>query len=554
MEHSRPKISEYLFPALLVVFFVVVGTLPYLYGYWSEDPNSQYMGIVGRGALHSIGYLMFARQAQEGFNLFENKLTPEPLPRLYFHPEWWLYGKAARWTGLSLAAMWHVHRAIAVAALIFALYYLIARCLRTTYQRRVALSIIVFGAGFGWVPWCLARLHVTQPAPFSLSYDTDGVTVFGYLINKPHFILAGASIVLTYALLLEGERTGLRRYFVLSGLCALANLLIRAFAIYEICAIYALYPVLLSFRERRFLWSRFSNYMLAGSMLIPAVVYYLFLIATRTLGDAKLEVQVISFFQYIVRYGLPFVLLFLYFQGPAHFRRMKPSSILLSLWILVAFVIAQLHPILRNGDEAAFYSFSFVPAILIVEAPLRRMYCAAVRVRFRRARAGNRMTRGRFKLLAASVFVAFCMLSNVIVYGRMFTTLHAEPANYYIPDDLRAALKWLEGNTGRSELVLAGRITCPLIPYYAGNKTFTGHDLLTANRYEKDALADRFFVRQDDVFKRDLVARYAVHYVVLGPYETRPTGIAPAEHPWLQPVFTQGTASVFRVREAPRER
>jgi hypothetical protein len=164
------------------------------------------------------------------------------------------------------------------------------------------------------------------------------------------------------------------------------------------------------------------------------------------------------------------------------------------------------------------------------------------------------MTRGRFKLLAASAFVAFCMLSNVIVYGRMFTTLHAEPANYYIPDDLHAALKWLEGNTGRNELALAGRITCPLVPYYAGNKTFTGHDLLTTNRYEKDALADRFFVRQDDVFKRDLVARYAVHYVVLGPYETRPNGIAPAEHPWLQPVFTQGTASVFRVGEAPRER
>ncbi len=549
MEHSRPKISEYLFPALLVVFFIVVGTLPYLYGYWSEEPNSEYMGIVGRGALHSIGYLMFARQAQEGLNLFENKLTPEPLPRLYFHPEWWLYGKAARWTGLSLAAMWHVHRVIAVAALIFALYYLIARCLRTTYQRRVALSIIVFGAGFGWVPWCLSELHVRL---FPLCRDTDGVTIFGYLVNKPHFILAGAFIVLTYALLLEGERTGLRRYFVLSGLCALANLLIRAFAIYEICAIYALYPVLLSFRERRFIWSRFSNYVLAGSMLIPAVIYYLFLIATRTLGDAKLEVQVVSFFQYIVWYGLPFVFLFLYFQGPAHFHRMKPSSILLSLWILVAFVVAQLHPILRNGEEAAFYSFSFVPAILIVETPLRRMYCAAVRSRYRRARPGNRMTRGRFKLLAVCAFVAFCMPSNVIVYGRMFTALHAEPANYYIPKDLRAALKWLEENTGRNELALAGPVTCPLIPYYAGNKTFTGHDLLTSNRYEKDALADRFFVRQDDVFKRDLAARYGVHYVVLGPNETRTNGIAPAEHPWLQPVFTQGAASVFRVREAPQ--
>jgi hypothetical protein len=97
-------------------------------------------------------------------------------------------------------------------------------------------------------------------------------------------------------------------------------------------------------------------------------------------------------------------------------------------------------------------------------------------------------------------------------------------------------------------VVLSGPVTSPLIPCYAGNKAFTGHDLLTIRRGEKDALANRFFQqRGEDEFKRDLVRDYHVQFVLRGPLEVSPGGMVPGEHPWLRPVFTQGGAAVYAI-------
>lgn len=541
----RAAQHEYVFPAMLALVIFAVGTLPYLYGYANTPPGMRYMGVTGRGSLHSIGYMMFARQARDGGTLFENKPTSEPLPRGYFHPEWWLYGKVARWTGLSFGGVGHLHRAAAVTLLIFSVYFLAALCLKTRFQRRLAVSIIVFGAGFGWVPWCLSRF-LSLPLP--PSRDILGVTIFGYLINKPHFMLAAASIVLTYAMLIKGQRTGQRRYYVLSGLFALINLFLRAFAIWELCIIFACYPLLLSLRERRFSWRHFGNHLLAGVMVLPAVAFYAWLLRSGVLGETRLETPLVNFGTYLLWYGPPFVLLSLYCVGPYHLAKLKPSSMLLGLWLAAAFLVAQLHPLIRNGEESSLFAFMMVPGILAVGGPLRQLCHAGLGALTRAGLPVQCARRRRFRIAAATAFVAFCGLSNPVVYARMFTAYHAHPELYYVHEDTLAAMHWLEVHAAPEAVVLSGPVTSPLIPCYAGNKAFTGHDLLTIRRGEKDALANRFFQqRGEDEFKRDLVRDYHVQFVLRGPLEVSPGGMVPGEHPWLRPVFTQGGAAVYAI-------
>ncbi|MCX5757710.1 MAG: hypothetical protein NTU83_04245, partial [Candidatus Hydrogenedentes bacterium] len=76
---------------------------------------------------------------------------------------------------------------------------------------------MAFGVGLGWVPWLASEVYVAvfphlQPLlaawhlpgahlavhPFELVRDVQGVTVFGYLMNVPHFMMATAFITLTY--------------------------------------------------------------------------------------------------------------------------------------------------------------------------------------------------------------------------------------------------------------------------------------------------------------------------------------------------------------------
>lgn len=533
---QRLERREWIFPALIAAFLIVLGSIPYVYGYCHAKPGTRFLGFVGRGALHSHGYNMFIRQAQEGQNLFENKLTPEPLPRKYFHPEYWLVGKAARWTGLSLEAIFHVHRVAAVLALVFAVYFFAAQCLDTVFQRRLAASLIVFGTGLGWIWWAYVRsgLPPISPShalpPLSIR-DVDGVTVFGYLMNKPHFMLAGAFIALAFGCAIAGEREKRTSLFVWGGLFALANVMVRAYAVFEIALVLAVFPLLLNARDRRWDWPRIGRFMLAGSFLAPAVAYYGYLSLTRVLGAGGYELPPGRFLEYAIWYGIPFLLALVYIVGPGHFRAISPALLFLTLWWLFGFLVAQAYPLIRAGEESAFYSFVMAPAILVAAGPLRL----------------NWMSR-RTAVLAAVAIVGACSISNGIVYARFFTWLDTRSDDYYLDDDTYAAMKWLEQNTAREDLVFSGPTTCPIVTALAGNKTFTGHDYLTANRWEKDGAAHRFFANRDDLqFKRQLLAQYRIRYVLAGSLERRLGGFDPAALPELKPVFVRPNATAYRV-------
>ena len=540
------RLREWKFPAVLAVMLVVCGTIPYCYGYLNARPGTRFMGLIGRDVPGGNAYLMFAKQAQDGYHLFENRLTPEDLPRSYMNAEWWLFGKIARWTGFSLMTIFHVGRVVSVALFMFAAYYMICQCLDTVFQRRFALALMAFGSGFGWIPWLASKaFHYTCPYLF----DIDGVGPFGYLINKPHFIRAHAFAMLTFAFLLAGERSGKRRFFVLSGLCALARAITRPYGVLETYLILFLFPVLLCLRERRFSLARLQNYAIAAAFPLPQVLYYIHLMYSNDLGPALAVVitRPPGFLNYIIWLGPPFLLIFLNFEGFTNLRRMKPSSLLLVLWIVLSFLIAESYPYLRWGLEACFAMF-LVPPILATAGPLKGIHQFVMSSSLVSRIVPARMSADAFKRIAASLFVGLCSLSNAVVARRMFTSLRNCPPPYYMNDDLYDSLRWLGENTDPENTVLACPDTGTYVPRIAGNKTFTGHWAMTMNFDEKNRDADRFFARRgDEQFKRRLIAKYRIRYVLFGPYEKRPGGIVPTDHGWLRQVYLRGGVATYEV-------
>jgi len=540
------RFSEYRFPALLALLFVVFGTIPYCYGYLHTAPGMRFMGLIGRDVRGGNVYLMFANQAKEGDNLFEDRLTAEELPRSYVNVEWWLFGRLARWTGLSMISLFHIGRVVSVMLLTFSAYFLISQCLDTVFQRRFALALMGFGSGFGWMWWLISKLTHTVPPPL---YDIDGVSVFGYLINKPHFIRVQAFAMLTFAFLLVGERSGKRLFFILSGVCALARASMRAFGLPETYLLFFLFPALLCLKERRFNLARFKNYALAALLPLPAVLSHVHVMLSGVLGPVLTGFELKSpyFLDYIIWFGLPFLLMFINFEGFTHLRHMRPSSLLLVLWIMLSFLISQSHPYLRIGMEGCI-ALLLVPSILATAGPLKRIHRRAVRSQLFASLVRRGVSPEAFSLVLASVLIGFCSLSSVIVYGRMFTRLRNCPAPYYMSNGLYDSLVWLGENTNREDTVLACPDTGIYIPRVAGNKTFTGHWALTLNWDEKNRAVERFFaVRGDEEFKKRLVTTYRIRYVLLGPHEKRPGGIAPSDHSWLKEAYSRGNVVVYEV-------
>lgn len=544
MDRIQPR--ELLFPLGVGIAVVVLGTLPYLYAYHTQGAGEVFMGFIGRGTPGANGYFMFARQAVEGHWLFVNQMTPEPTPRAYFSLQWLAFGLFSKWTGLSLVATFHLGRVLSVLLYVLAVYYLAAQCLEDAFRRRLALCLTVFGSGLGWMIWAVNKtLHAGLP----LSFDLQGVSIFGYLINNPHFIRAGLCSALQYAFLIRGEQSGRLRYFVFSGLASEGHSIIRPYHVPETFLVYALFPILLCIRERRLVPRRILNYGVAALVALPGALYLVITTLSNVLGMAGWFRQSPLLLEQILWVGLPFLAVCGYFAffGMADARQAKPSSLMLSAWLGLSWLLVNAFPYFNAGFEQAFAAFTLAPPILLMRGPLPLLHD---RLASGFPRLAAAFARKQVQYLAAIALVLLCSPSSVYVYARFFKDLHhpVPPWRYYLDSGVHNAITWLETNARTNDVVLASHDTSQFVPRMSACKVVSGHDMLTANYYEKNRLVDRFFrIRGEDGFKRWLADTFNVHYVVFGPYERYGGGMDPADHPWLHEEFRHGNTTVYRV-------
>ena len=537
---------ELLFPLLLGLAIAAVGSLPYWHGYATQGEDEVFMGFVGRGTPGANGYFSFARQAAEGHLLFVNQMTPEPGPRAYFSLQWLAFGLFSKWTGLSLAATFHVGRVLTVLLFVLAAYYLAGQCLDRPFQRRLAVSLTVLGAGFGWVVW-LVNKAAGADLPFPL--DIRGVSVFGYLVNNPHFIRAGLFAALQYAFLLRGEQTGKLRYFLLSGLANEGHSLIRPYHVPETILVYGLFPVFLCLVERRFDARRFLNYGAAGLVALPGMVYIVVTTLQNVLGMAGWYRQSLFLIEQVLWMGLPFLAVCIYAAlfGMTRARQARRSDLLLAYWIACAWLLTHAFPYFNAGHENELYPLALAAPILLLRGPLPLLHAGLGE---RAPRVAEAFSRKRVQRLAAVALVLACMPSSAYVYARFFNDLHAPvpPYRYYLDYGTHRALEWLADNARESEVVLASQETSQFVPRMTACKVVTGHDMLTAHYGEKNGLVWRFLhIPGEDGFKQWIARRFNVRYVVCGPEERSPGGMNPQDHPWLREIFRADRTTVYRV-------
>ena len=538
---------EWWFPVALAVLIFVVGSAPYVYGYLTAPEGQVFMGFVGRGTPGANGYFAFAKQVQEGFHLIENKMTPEPTRRDYFNLEWWVFGQMARQFGLSLEAVFHITRAMIVLFYVCAVYWLISLCLGSLFSRRLALLIICFGSGLGWLIWLGNHYAHLDLLP---SRDIRGVSIFGYLVNKPHFILGAALATMTQAYHLLAYRRGKTRYFVYSGVAAALHSLVRPYGIPETHALWLAYPALLCIRDGQFSFARFKGAAIAIAVHGPVFAYFIYYAITGSLGNpdwSRLPGHVVENFLWM---GIPMVAFFLGLPWHLRMRGNSDASLLLTAWFVLAWLHCGCYPYIRGGQEAAYYSFSIVPTILTLGVTLPMFWGYLQRVwPWVVARLPDFSLRD-VRVAGSAVLLAACLPSSAIVYGEYFTTLRQGTADwtFCISRDLYDALVWLDGASGEQDVAIASLPASQFVSRLGRSKTVTGHDFLTAKYLEKNDLVQRFYSRPEDaVFKTDLLCKYRVQWVVYSEFEQRMGKVDFDAFPWLSAVYRKGNVAIYKV-------
>ncbi len=92
--------DEWRFVGTVIVFVLVITSLPYLYAYISTPPDKHFMGIMLDVPDH-VQYFWWMRELTTA-NVIPNKLTPEANDPIFFNLLWWLLARVSKPLGLGL--------------------------------------------------------------------------------------------------------------------------------------------------------------------------------------------------------------------------------------------------------------------------------------------------------------------------------------------------------------------------------------------------------------------------------------------------------------------
>ncbi len=544
------KYKEYWLPLINAIVICIIGTFPYLYGYYIAGEDRVFMGMVGRGTHASYGYIMFQRQAMEGKTWQRNQCTPENLPNRYFNIEWWLMGRLARWSGLTLIQIHHIDRIISVFLLTFTVYYFLCVVLGSLYQRIFAFLLIVYGSGLGWIIWLVNFLLNTH---YPYTWDIQGVQVFGYMINKPHFIRGFVFGTLMFAYLIRGYQTGKFVYFILSGLAGLIHLIIRPHYAPETFIIYLLLPAIYCWTTHKLDKKLYLYSVIALAIHIPAFIYYAWLDMVDPLGikmwTIKYEFLAKPGFliEYIIGIGWTFLCCVIFLPYLLKQAKTSISVLMLLFWIFVTWFVCNLYPFWKLGQEAGFHVFYVASPALAIGGTWNWIQ--------EKVNINEKFAFFTKKWVIISVCCMLFIVSiptTAYVYINMFTSIkNGHPIwTYTISKDTYDALRWLNENTPEDSIVLATHRTSQFIFAETHCKTVTGNQTLTINFSQKNAEVERFFAEVDcDIFQRYLLNKYNVDYVLFGPYAKQLSGnIIPSALRDCELVFRKGDTEIYHVK------
>jgi hypothetical protein len=171
-----------------------------------------------------------------------------------------------------------------------------------------------------------------------------------------------------------------------------------------------------------------------------------------------------------------------------------------------------------------------------------------------------RYSRAGMRRWAIATVVLLTMPTNLLlILGNCLQTSMRAPPIYHSRAELEA-LDWLRENTAPGDTVLCAYETGNYVPARAGNRVLLGLGTETAYAARKRVEVQRFFdERESDAWRQELLRRYHIAYVLVGPRERTLGGATPFAAdgaPYLEAVQSTGTSgddhyTLYRVKVGP---
>ncbi len=534
---DRPHRGVALFLPLVTLALLILTNIPLLCGYLKQPPGLKFMGIIA-GVRDTNFYFMMMQQADGWSPILRNYFAPGEPDTIYHGFFWFFLGKVAAALGIGEVAAYHAARAAAIILFAPAAYYLISRFLRSVSERVVALILLSFGAGPGWI-WLLMYYRAGGIPFVPVDIGTPEASSFFTLMTFPHLSLALTLMMLCVALFEDSISKRKTRAALAAGGCGLALGFIHAVNLVVICAALAVFSLasLAFLRQRQPLRST----IVFGAVSVWPVVYYGVLMLTQSELLPHVPVRSPGPAAYAVGFA-PYILLSAVRVGALVRSRTLPrEDLFLICWVITNALLLYSYPLLSQEGRAVLGLQ--IPLVLLSVRSLFAHVFPSLGPNRQETRPPQRWLLAALTIAALIVFTIPTTFCNIF---ERVSRLAEHPESFSLTQSEYEALLFLRDAPGRG-VVLSGDWVGSYVPRIAGKYSWLGQYDLPSHDKRLEA-AKTFFAKATTPSSRyHFLRENNIAFVFYGRDERKLGAFDPEEADFLTRVFARDGTNVYRV-------
>lgn len=499
------------------------------------------------------------RQAKDGRFFFSDLFTTEDHPRNYVNPLFWSMGTLARWLSADVVTIYNLSK-VAFGALLLALLYLLAGRLFDKPGERFACFFAFLLSG-GWEgPLAFLQRHTSLAVRASSpGWWTPEISTLFSMVLFPHFLAGFAAMIAIALLLLRAWRPGdegFRPRAAYSAGAGAVLFVLTLFHPYDALTILGTAwatPLLIGLAERRLPRVEALHALVATAVAAPAALYLLVLLRTNPFvraWDAQNPMPALAPRELVMALGIN---LLLAAAALARFRSLRRPQLVMLGWLVASLALA--YAPLRF-QRRMLGGIQFPLAALACTAIVTLLVPAASRW-IRSWREGTLATdpAGVRAIVLVALLAPLNVPTPIYVRQQQFRDVRGLRYPSWIRAEEAAALSALERAAPPGSRAMSSYEIGNLLPPRTGVAAYAGHHALTIDWPAKERDVARFYAAgpEDDAWRRELLARSGIGFVLYTARERALGTFDPSTRPWLEEIVVTGRdpaqrAAVYRVR------